>query len=177
MEGQVGTERSDQAYFEWRRASDKFDYFMVGLAGALTAYVGQNLEVGRFALDANTFQLLSAISFLGTVVTGLQRIEGNVTHASFMHQRLYHEEAAGATMKALMAGTTLNEATGDILTPGQAAQKRKNHQHAVSLLRGALDLASEDSTRLYNARNRLLWIGFILLMVGKVLPAYLQGNP
>ena len=85
----MSDDRSKMLYQAWQQASEKFDYFVVGAAGALVAYVGQHVQPTRLALNAGTLELAALALLLGAVVAGLKRIETSVTLLR-MNSQLLH---------------------------------------------------------------------------------------
>jgi hypothetical protein len=46
----------------WREASQKFDYFVAGLIGALVAFIGQSFKAVQLGLNAGTLELASLVN-------------------------------------------------------------------------------------------------------------------
>lgn len=169
----MGTERSDVMYGYWRDASDKFDYFVVGGAGALAAYVGQNLQVTSLGWNAATVELGALILLVGAVIFGFKRIENNVEVFKAMHKRLYAEEARGSLVEAASKGPSVNAATGDVLAPHVMRALAEQHDAQRIALRKVLEDRVKQSGAFYIWRNRLLLNGFALLVFARVIKAYI----
>ncbi|MEO7522339.1 MAG: hypothetical protein ABIW79_11035 [Gemmatimonas sp.] len=75
----MSDDRAKMLYQAWQQASEKFDYFVVGAAGALVACVGQHIRPTRLALNAGSLELVALATLVAAVVIGLKRIETEVT--------------------------------------------------------------------------------------------------
>lgn len=168
------TERSDAVWDAWRDSSDKFDYFVTGLALALVGYLGADLEPVRLGLNSATVEVASVLSFLGAAITGLLRIETNVSVLGATQRRVYLEEMAGSmTDAALKPGTHLNTATGEVMTAATASLRAQAATQAAGKVGEKLETEADRSEHLYTARTWLLSGGLVLLIVSRILPAYL----
>lgn len=169
----MATDRSDKAYDYWRDASLRFDYFVTGLTGALTAYVGQTIKPHRIGLNPESLELLALLLLVGSVVAGLKHIESGVEAFRAMHSRLYHYELRGALVEAATkSGVLFNRATGDMVDQRAAAYEAQLHGEAAQKVESNLEKIGKASVRYYKLRNRLLFVGFLLLVAGRILPAY-----
>lgn len=168
------TDRSDKAYEHWREASEKFDYFMTGLTGALVAYLGQALRPTRLGLNVPSLEVLAVATLVTSAVLGFKRIETNVTLLRGQAKRLYGEESRGALLEAAAKGAGLNVSTGDVFTPRQLIERAEIHRKGVESLRVSLDEVAARSGTYYQWRNRTLLCGFALLAAARILPAYVK---
>jgi hypothetical protein len=169
----MATERSDAVYGYWRESSEHFDYFVTGLTGALTAYIGQTLTPHRIDVSPESVALLALVIFVLSVILGFKRIETNVTIFKLMHQRLYSEEFRGALLATSQGKPIINASSGDVLSPGQVLRQAQEHQIRVGVLSEELDKLIAHSGSFYAWRNRSLVAGFTLLVASRLLPAYM----
>jgi len=168
------TDRSDKAYEYWREASQRFDYFITGLTGALTAYMGQTIKPHQIGLNPESLELLAIMILIGSLITGFKRIETTITIFKVMHDRLYNEEARGSLLTASQQGTAvINEASGDIIQPNEVQTLSKIHQTRAETAQEKLNVLTASSKKYYDWRNWLLILGFFLLVAARILPAYL----
>jgi hypothetical protein len=169
----LATERSDAVYGYWRDASEKFDYFVTGLTGALVAFIGERLQPTPLGPNAATVEVAALLLLIASVMVGFKRIEVVVTSFRLMYQRTYRQEARGALVSAYQGGGLLNSSTGDVLSPVEI-------EHKVGVLEAETDAAEKhleelavSSASLYRWRNRLLLAGFLTLVASRILAAYL----
>ncbi len=169
----MATERSDKAYGYWRDASEKFDYFVLGLTGALAAFIGQSYKPSRLGLNASAVELLALALIVLAAIFGFKRVEANVTLLREQTKRLYGEESRGSLLSAATTGSpALNTSTGDVLSSGQLLELAEVHQRGVAKLRQTIEQLNERSAFYYHWRNRALLAGFAVLVAGKLVSAY-----
>jgi hypothetical protein len=168
------TDRSDQVYFRYLATAEKFDYFVLGIAVALVGYLGADLEVSKLGLSTSGLEAIAAGLFLVASISGFMRLEANISLLKVMHRRLYSEESVGALADAASSGKrVLNTSTGVALNPMEAARKHLWHRAGVEVTEDMLDSIQASSSFWYSARNGALLLGLLLLLISKVLPAYL----
>jgi hypothetical protein len=174
----VAIDRSDKAYEYWRDASLRFDYFMTGGTGALAAYVGQTIKPHRIGFNAESLELLALLLLIGSVAAGLKYIHEGVEILKKMHKRLFHGESSG-TLRSAATGNDLliNKATGDIVHPQQLLLEANLHKERGEEIETEIEGMQRVSVKYYKRRNRLLLVGFLLLIVAKILPAYRTLEP
>lgn len=166
-------DRSDKVYEYWREASQRFDYFITGISGALTAYIGQSIHPTRIGFNTQSVELLALTFLVVSVVLGFKRIEANVGVFKLMHNRLFSEEARGSLIKASQGGNVINTATGNIYSPEMVLSLAEGQQLQVEAIKPVLEQWIKRSDTFYKWRNRFLIGGFLILVVSKILPAYL----
>jgi hypothetical protein len=71
----MSTERSDALFKSWRESTEKFDYFMLGVLGALCAYVAQGYKPARIGINSGTAELIALLLLVLAAVLGFRRIE------------------------------------------------------------------------------------------------------
>lgn len=169
----MALERSDKAYEYWRDAALRFDYFVTGVSGALTAYVGQSLKPHRIGLNPQSLELIALLVLVASVVVGLKRIEAGVDLFRVMHANLFHNEARGKLIEsASKGGVFINTSTGDMISAAEMIQTADLHRKEADETLSARNLRVEEATRYYKIRNYLLLGGFLLLIVARIIPAY-----
>lgn len=71
----MASERTDRLFEMGREAGEKYDYFMTGLAAALTAYLGENFEPSFSPLAmADVIEAVAILVLIGSVASGIKRI-------------------------------------------------------------------------------------------------------
>jgi hypothetical protein len=168
------TPRSDSSHSYWRESAEKFDYFVTGVTGALTAYVGENIHPIRLGLNAPTVEVIALALLTGSVIYGFKRIEAMVHFQRLQTQQLYAQEARGSNLVATQSPAVINVSTGEVYTPKQLAERAEAFRVAGEKLEPIIEAAAVMGLRYYRWRNRLLVIGFITLVIARLLPAYLS---
>lgn len=153
----MGTERSDQIYQNWLESSMRFDYFVAGVAFAVSGYVVGTLEVAEISVSAESLTALAAIVLLGSGVAGLKRIATVVTVLRVMHRLTYSQESQGALAGVANSGrTALNKATGETITSEGAMRKAMFYRMGEEIASENLDRITARAGGWYRARNWFL---------------------
>jgi len=165
------TERSDKVYETWRQAVEKFDYFILGITGALCAYISQVYKPAQIGLNPGTLELLALLLLVASAVAGFRRVESTIHVTSLNHRYLRAQEERGVLVSK-SGGHLINESTGDILSPDMVAHQIQVATEAIPRLRTQLESARNAAERSYGIRNGLLFVGFSALVAAKVWSAY-----
>jgi hypothetical protein len=171
----MGTERSDLSYGIWREANEKFDYLVTGVSGALTAYIGQNIQPVPLGANPQTVEVAALALLVASLFCAFKRMEATVHLYRLQTQQLYAQEIRGSSLAATQKGSLLiNEATGDIYTSQQLLQRAGEFEAAGKQLESHITKFVVRVTRFYHWRNRFLFSGFAVLVVARILPAYIH---
>ena len=165
------TERSDKLYEASMGAQQKFDYFVLGIVGALCAFVGESFKPTPLGLNPSTLEFLSLLMLVSSAVAGFLRIQGTNQLMRMNSHYLRMQEEKGA-MTSVLGSPIINRGTGEIFSADQVAAKVSALEEVVPTAREALDKVGRATLRTYNARNWLLLFGFLLLLLSKVWDAY-----
>jgi hypothetical protein len=166
------TERSDKVYETYRQAVEKFDYFILGVTGALCAYISQVYKPAQVGLNPGTLELLALLILVAAAVTGFRRVESTIQVTSLNHRYLRAQEQRGALISKANGGHLINESSGDILSPDMVAHQVQLATEAISALHTQLERARDAAQHSYGIRNALLFVGFSTLVAAKVWSAY-----
>lgn len=171
----MGTERSDVAYGHWKDANEKFDYLVTGVSGALTAYIGQNIHPVRLGVNPTTVELVALALLVASLVCAFKRIEATVHLYQLQAQQLYAQEVQGSSVAATRkGGLMINEATGELYTAQQLMQRAAQFRQVETKLEPVINKEINAVTDLYRWRNRFLFTGFAVLVIARILPAYMS---
>lgn len=165
-------DRSIKAFEFYAQARDKFDYFVVGAAGALCAYVAQNLKVGELGATPGTLELAALLVLIGSVVAGFRRMELAVQLLAFNHLTLHHSEIAGELAKGAQQYQRMISDSGEVLGSAEAMQRAVTHSNLAKKVQEQSSGARIPAERWYKWRNRLLLIGFLMLVASRVWAPY-----
>jgi hypothetical protein len=165
-------ERSLIAYEHWRESSQKFDYFMTGLSGALVAYIAETYSPQRIGWSPNSIELLSVFLLVASLVAGFKRIDYNVGAFKIMSQKLDAEEKLGSLTASMSNAPVLNVLTGEILTFTDIESKRAYYTQVISFSESKLKTWTDRSFKAYRLRNYLLVMGFSAIITSKIWLAY-----
>ena len=166
------TEKSSMLFEAYRDVSQRFDYFIIALAGALFAYVGQSWQPTPLPLSSGTFELAAVLLFATSVAAGLIHRQYVVTLLKQNHLLLEAEEQHAQLMSGSLGQGTVHVATGEALSPGQARDLMETLSKQLLELRKALGKLVSHASVAYIVRNWALVLGFLTLVISKVLAAY-----
>ncbi len=164
-------ERSDKVYESWRQASEKFDYFVLGLTGALCAYISQQYVPSKLSINPGTLELLALLILVFAAIVGFFRIEKTMVLSRLNHQYLRAKEERGSLMSA-GPGTLMNHATGDVFTPDKVQELIQEKSIQIPIMHSHIEQVGDTAQRAYHVRNWSILIGFLMLLVAKVWSAY-----
>ena len=85
----MSTARSDGVHEKWRESTEKFDYFILGVVGALCAYISQTFKPERIGLNPGTLELLALLVLVLGAVFGFRRVE-QVNLVTLVNYRILH---------------------------------------------------------------------------------------
>ena len=167
------TERSDKAYSYWKESSERFDYFLTGVTGALTAYIGQGLMPAKIGVNSTTVALISVLCLVASIICGLRRIEKTILIYKLQAERLYNEEKRGMLLSESGGVGLYNKASGEVYSPQEIRIEAEKSRLYIEKLREGLEKGVESASSYYIWRNIFLFVGFILLIVSRIMPAYM----
>jgi hypothetical protein len=160
--------RSVIAYQRHLEASQKFDYFITGLTGALCAYIAQSWKPQKITpLGPEALELAALLLLFAAAVAGFKRIEWTVVTLRANTEWLHASERRGAMAGAVHESEgrhMFNAESGDFFSPFDALQDYKALSELTPEIRKKLDHASTQAGRWYKCRNRLLFVGFSVLV-------------
>lgn len=166
------TERSVLAYQTWANAQEKFDYFVLGVIGALCAYLSQSIAPAPLAFNAGTLEIFALIVFIASAISAFLRLETAITLYSVGHQLLSLSEKKGQLVSNFEGGSMINKQTGQVLTVKKVAIEVAVIDKALPELEKSVESLKQKTVVLYNVRNYLLLTGFLLLVGAKLWAAY-----
>ena len=167
------TERSDRVYENWRTSAEKFDYFVLGILGAICAYIANNFEPGRLGFNPKTLELIALVSFFLSAILGFVRVEATVLLTSLNYRHLRLNEQRGSLTKQLQSGQPfLNSATGQIYAPHDAQNEISQINRTLPNIDTQMASSNSRAELAYSWRNRLVFIGFMILIGARVWSAY-----
>ena len=170
--GKMTKSRSDGLFEKWRESAEKFDYFVLGVLGALCAYISQNYEAERVGINSGTFELLALLVLVLAAVFGFRRIEALIQVTLVNHRILHSYERRGVLVTVIQKGPGTNTETGETYTPEYANNEINKVNQQLTLLKPQLEKVQSRAVRFYHLRNALTLIGFLMLLAAKMYSAY-----
>jgi hypothetical protein len=157
----------------WTKAQQQYDYFMAGVSFGLVGYLSSQLPPSALALDASTVETSATVLLLGGAFCACKRLAATVTLQGIVHRRLYAEESAGSFAQAsLSRGPLINIATGDVMTPAQAARVAQAAMTAQPEIERAQSRWAKACERWAIARDATIILGLAALISARVMKGY-----
>ena len=168
------SERSDSIYRVGADASEKFDYFITGVAGALFAYIAQTYAPKKFEFSSAVLEPIALVFLAGAFFCGVRRIECVNTAKRLNHQMIDSSEKAGTLLKSLSeaSGPYMNTETGEVSDRSQAQQRYERYRERATQADTLLKRVASHAQAYYDSRFRLLVGGFACIFLAKVLSPY-----
>lgn len=158
----------DKSYHRWHEATQKLDYFILGILGALVAYLAQGLGPVTIGANPSTVELVSVLLFLSSMVAGFRRVECTNMCLGGIYRRLQAEERMRSLQEASNKGIPYHTFTFRAVTPDEFAQIHKE----ISLEReaGIREFAewAPAALRWYLLRNAFMALGIVALVASKI---------
>ena len=168
------TDRSDKVFENWRQAAERFDYFMLGVTGALCAYVAQAYKPAKLGFNPASLELFALALLVLAGIAGFRRIEQVIYLNLLNHTYLRRNEERGSLVAKSVAGSELlvNESSGEVLAPHQVPGRLEALSKDLPSLQTKIEQVRASAHRWYTRRNLLILVGFVLLVCAKVWSAY-----
>ena len=168
----MSTARSDGVYEKWRESTEKFDYFVLGVLGALCAFISQTYKPEKIGVNSGTLELLALLVLVLGAVFGFRRIEATIQTTLINHKMLHANERRGVMVSVLQSGPGTNIQTGETYTPEFAKKEIESLTQQINQLKPQVESAKERAHKAYKLRNQLTFWGFLMLLAAKVFSAY-----
>ena len=163
----------------YRESLQRFEFFLVGVSMALSAYVGLTLHPEKLTfLSAYTIEVVSLVLLIISAGVGLKRVEAMAEIRRWNGELLDSIEKRGGVMvsKPNSEGLIVVENPGRLLTMEQAAEWVTVLNEKIPVVHHMIEKETTRAEGLYKLRNRLLLIGFCGVVLSKILTPYLHSH-
>lgn len=165
----------DVAWEAHREASQRFEYFILGVSVALIAYVGKTLEPERLGFTPFTIEVVALALLVASVIVGFKRIEKIIrAHHVTVELLRFQDKRANLTKAFIEGREILVPHLGEKWTLADMKTEIDNLDTAIPLHKELIDEISATVSKLYRWRNRLLACGFVGLFLAKILIPYFR---
>ena len=170
-----------KALDHYRAASQQFDYFVLGVTGALVAYTIQHLEPKRLSFSPYAVEIAALSILIISLIVGMKSIETLIELMKLNITRLEKEDFHSNLISAIAQprqGPLMFTGGGkvEMVNPASAAQTAQRLEIEIGVYKEEEEKLANAGGRLYRTRNRLLILGFILLAASKIIEPYFT-NP
>lgn len=157
-------------------ATEKFDYFICGVTGAIFAYVVQHYTPSKLAFSPSVLEPVGLVLLVAAFFVGLKRIEVLVSSRRGNYLIAQAGEQANAALKAQFSND-IPIRGGTVVSAESAEAQRHRAIKEREALEKKMDVVSKKGMLLYRWRNYLLMAGFIALLAAKILEPYSNVVP
>lgn len=164
----------NEGWYRWQEATSRFDYLLVSAAGAICLFHAQTFGPAHrdpwlWALGLLPFALLLASAFWG-----LRRIEAMNVLIAVGHQRASKVGELQKIDAAMSRGIPGVSPAGE---PIALPEERGRVQGKVEGLLADEERWGSSAERAYSWRNWLLYLGLLVLVIHRVVEAWLASSP
>lgn len=162
-------------YDFWRDSSQRFDYFVTGFVAAVVAYVANTFVPERLGLNAGTLELLSLLVFLLSLWFAFKRLETGVVSFGAMYAK-YRAENELIRMREMenSPNPVWKIQSGEFASREELSHRIEAYRNEFEKSDKAFQEGQKKLIWQYRARNYLMILGFLLLIVARVLRGYLS---
>jgi hypothetical protein len=166
-------QEAERAYERWLQAAIRYDYYITAVVAALLGFIANSYHPQRITSLVQMFDPLSIAVLVWAFLSGASAIEALIISLRFQSIRKLKQSIIEQIRPALDGSQgILNASTGEILDAAGAQRQVLATRSEISALDKADQAALEKGTRHYHRRRRLLTIGFLLLVAGRLLTPY-----
>ena len=171
-------ERSIEVLAAQQKATEGFDYFVCGVAGAIFAYIVKDYSPQRLSLDFSLLTPTSLLLLAASFYMGLNRIENTIVCARLNARKLNASEKAESLSEILMSrqsGTPVVSLAGKPETMETVASRRDHYLAELSNLTRDFEKRRGRALLYYKLRDKFLILGFITILCAKIAQPYTRG--
>jgi hypothetical protein len=156
-------------------ATEKYDYFICGVTGALFAYIAQTYSPQKIGINISSLEPLSLLLLVAAFFTGLMRIQhfnliGRLNYA-FLDATEKVQKIA-AKLSSTTADTFHDEFSGEDFNRQTLLDRRQQYINKATEANVAIEENRRHLIRYGKARDVFLVLGFLTIFSAKVLQPY-----
>lgn len=166
------------AYNLWQESAQKLDYFLIGLSSAVFAYEAQYWSPAILGCNPPTIELIGILFVLASLVFGVLRVEAFMFLFGRSHKHLLIEAINNRNVSALAQYDLFEEVvdrSGEIIAKDHIQEQAKTSQDAIGKSKAKQEILIRRAEIYYRCRNWLLLLGFMIILLSKVLSPYWIG--
>jgi hypothetical protein len=160
------------AYEHAREASQRFEYFILGVSTALCAYIGQTMSPQKLGFSPYTLEVASLFLLIASVIINFKIIETVIMCHRHNQLILHPGEERGQLVSNFSGQPLLNTESGYVRSPEQVQQRITELGEKIPEAKRNFQKASSRALTYYRVRNCLLGIGFVGLIASKIIAPY-----
>ena len=167
--------QSNDLFSKEHTSSEKFDYFVCGIGGALFAYLGQAYIPQKFESWSQCLTPLALICLTLSFYSGFRRIQISNELTKLNKEMLQaHERIVNFTSALNTNDSSFVSGTGEIHTREMLEQFRKDEEKMVEETNKLAFTKTDLANRCGKFRDGLLFIGFLAILFSKIVQPYFE---
>jgi len=167
---------SDQSLEVWKNLKQsqlKYEYFIIGLASTLFAYLGASYKPEALSVSQNSFELLSLIALFLTVATGLFRLENDLSAQATKLEQLNAKSRLDVLNKVSMcSGRVINVDAGEEFNKEDVVKKQQILKEFIANANEGLKILNNRTIWYSRVRTFSLFFGFFFLVISKFISLF-----
>jgi hypothetical protein len=163
---------------KYHASREKLDYFLCGIAGALVAYLGQNFSPEKMPSYAAGVTILSLAFLLLAFCCGYFciRAQNSLTRLNFLEietshliQKMFESMTEYQRREHQGLPLKLTNEMGEPYTLARLQSEKAEKENELLKMRQGMELERISYSKLGRARDALIALGFVALIVAKTL--------
>jgi hypothetical protein len=174
------SDRSVEIHKLAHAATEKFDYFVCGVCGALFGYIAQTYSPQKIESVYSMLEPLSLVFLAVSFFTGLRRIEHYNVLMRLNQKKLEAAEKVSHLTKQLSSASgteTYHLLSGEVCDVSTLETMRAEFLKEQERLESQAQTERPRVLRHYRLRNMFLLFGFVAIFAAKVLQPYQRAFP
>jgi hypothetical protein len=160
--------RAEHSYERWNKAWAKYNYYVVGIAAGLLAYLAKDYHLVANSI-ASRLLLLAIVLLLGSVGCGLKQIESTIHGLNLQsYRRQLQHKIVQAELIRQRATDHENASTGGVITPAMAEEGKVALQGQVEAVTKKIREESDVGGRFYRWRDWTLMAALVALVAARL---------
>ena len=156
-----------------RDASQRFDYFILGLSVALVAYAGKTLQPEKLGVNPYTLEVASLLVLIASIVAGFKRIEQTILAHHVRFDLLDLRQSRGMMAQGFIEGKTrIMPERGEKWEPEDMKREIDRLDLLIPVCESKFEEVGKKGAKFYGWRNGLLICGFVGFFFSKLLIPY-----
>ena len=129
-------QNSRQAFEHYRDASQRLEYFIVGISVALVAYAGQTLAPQRIGLNAYTLEVFGILLIISAIVISFKRLEKIIFGLQMNFHLIEYRDGRGLLAKTFIeGGNRIAPERGELWKPEDMKKQIEEYRQNDSRMR------------------------------------------
>ena len=163
--------KASQVYEYYKDLAQRAEYLLVGVIAASVAFFWKAHAPTKLGINPGTIHLMGLIFLLSAMIIALSRLHKQPGVFAFMAEDHTLADERDQLVKSASQGQSVVGSYG-VLHPPDQLKRIEQLDRERAAVRAAMDKLNDDCNRLYTIRNRLLVIGYGLMLAERIWTPY-----